>query len=174
MAVLDATNTDFLGTLEFEGLPSTYPVPHEVVDLMFYIQRNQNRNTVIYQLNRNLDGSINQHRPLNVFWKDYEKDGSTKKINLIQKKLAYGYESKMINDHTFQIQIVSYPSYKIYITRIGSDYKAVSKFEGVWTTLNNIYVYAEESGAFPIVKHVEIYGQCQKTSRPKYEIIYKS
>ena len=42
------------------GLPADYPVPGKADDLLFYIQRNQNKNTVVYNLNRNLDGTVNK------------------------------------------------------------------------------------------------------------------
>ncbi len=151
-----------------DGLPENYPVPSEERDMLFYIQRNQNFNTVVYQLNRNADGFINHDKPLNVYWKEYEEDGSNREINYLQEKLAYGYTHKIINNDTFELSIVSYPSYKLYITKREDKYIVVSRFMGEWALLTNIYVYADDLGAFPDVKYIEFYGE-QTDGLPCYE-----
>jgi len=167
---LSYTDKKDVHTTGLKGLPEHYPVPKDEEDLLFFIQRNQNLNTVVYQLNRTLDGSINLSEPINVYWKEYSEQGGTKNINLLQRRLAYGYEFKVINNKTLQIHIVSYPDYKIYIT-VDEEGKAtaISKMQGEWSQLTNIYVFAEDLGAFPNVKYVELYGDRQSDGLPSYE-----
>jgi len=166
---LDFVHLNKAYTQGLNGLPAGYPVPSEEDNVLFYIQRNQNINTVIYQLNLTSEGCINHDRPLNVYWKEYESNGNIKDINLLQAKLAYGYQHSTINNNTIEIGVVSYPSYKIILTEIDGKYKALSKFGGEWQTLTNIYVYADEFGAFPNVRYVELYGMEEATGLPCFE-----
>jgi len=153
------------------GLPEHYPVP--VVDnMLFYIQRNQNPNTVVYQIHKDRSGSFVTNDPINVFWRQFDNRGEDKPINYIQRKLAYGYEYDIINKDAIQMNLVSYPNYKIFVTRNDDQiYKAVSKINNCWSELSNVYVFAEEQGAFPVVKYLELYGVNIDTGLPCYEKI---
>ena len=166
---------DIKNKIEIEGLrglPEHYPTP-DVEDMLFYVQRNQNANTVVYKLNRcSSSGRINTAQPLSVFWKNYTENRPDAPINYFQKQLAYGYNFDLINNETIQLSIISYPVYKIFLTKCNSeDYKAVSKINGVWAHLSNAYVFADESGAFPVVRYLELYGQQIESGLPCYEKI---
>ena len=159
---------DILG---HKGLPEHYPVPI-VEDMLFYIQRNQNANTVVYKINRNCSNCLNKSNPFYVFWKQYYQGGKDSEINIIQQKLAYGVEHDVINSDTIRMNIISYPEYKIYVNKGENDtYKAVSKIDGSWSQLSNVYVFAEERGAFPVVKFLELYGTRLDDGLPCYEKI---
>lgn len=154
-----------------QGLPECYPVP-DVEDMLFYIQRNQNTNTVIYKINRNYNDSINTNKPFYIFWKQYFGGGQDSEINFIQQKLAYGVEYDAINADTIKMNIISYPEYKIYVTKDDEGkYIATSKIDGVWAKLSNVYVFAEGRGAFPVVKFLELYGIRMDNGLPCYEKI---
>ncbi|MFT6335590.1 MAG: hypothetical protein ACJATI_002345 [Halioglobus sp.] len=165
----DKQNTyDILG---HKGLPEHYPVP-DVKDMLFYIQRNQNENTVVYKINRNCSNYLNKSNPFYVFWKQYYQGGKDSEINIIQQKLAYGVEHDIINSDTIRMNIISYPEYKIYVNKDeGDTYKAISKIDGAWAQLSNVYVFAEERGAFPVVKFLELYGTRLDDGLPCYEKI---
>ncbi len=154
-----------------KGLPEHYPVP-VVEDMLFYIQRNQNSNTVVYKINRNCNNRINKSNPFYVFWKQYYKGGKDSEINIIQQKLAYGVEHDIINSETIRMNIISYPEYKIYVNKDeNNEFKAISKIDGFWSQLSNVYVFAEERGAFPVVKYLELYGTRLEGGLPCYEKI---
>ena len=55
------------------GLPEHYPSPPISKDILFYIQRNQNLNTVVYELNRLHDGRINEEYPMHIYWIRYSE-----------------------------------------------------------------------------------------------------
>ena len=154
-----------------KGLPENYPVPYDQDGMMFYIQRNQNFNTVIYQINVSPQGVLQLDKPLNVYWKEYARSGGVRKINYLQEKLAYGYTHSIINEDTFQVQIVSYPRFKMILTKVEGEYKMLGKFNGQWAILTNIYVFANDLGAFPDVKYIELYGDGQSDGMPCYEKI---
>ena len=62
------------------GLPEHYPIP-EVPNLLFYIQRNINNNTVVYTLNKDKNGCVNQELPLRVYWLIYKEGGVVRELN---------------------------------------------------------------------------------------------
>lgn len=143
------------------GLPMAYPVPQGIDDLLFYIQRNLDENTVVYQLNRTPAGNINLNEPVNMFWIKYTDGAKKQQLNYVQQKLAYGYTFQEINHHTIELNIVAYPSFRIFIAKdeIGDNYRAYCRVGDEFIQLTNIYVYAEDYGVFPDVKYVDIYGQ---------------
>ena len=155
-----------------KGLPEDYPVP-VVEDMLFYIQRNQNKNTVVYRMNKNRNNTINTGDPFYIFWKQYYKGGKDSEINYIQQKLAYGVEYDILNEESIRMNIVSYPEYNIYINKQeNNQYRATSKINSKWSELSNVYVFAEERGAFPVVKFLELYGTRLDDGLPCYEKIF--
>lgn len=155
-----------------QGLPESYPVP-EIEGLLFYIQRNLNQNTVVYVLNQNADGMLNEDYPMDVYWVRYNSGGQLKSLNLIQDKLAFGYRSWKINNKSYKFQMVSYEQQDFYI---GLDkngkYKVYTSLEGDMNAVSNIYVYAEEFGVFPQVKYIEFYGHRLSDNIPAYKKVF--
>ena len=155
------------------GLPRHYPVPEDSDDLLFYIQRNQNENTVIYELNRTASGQMNLDLPMVASWIQYSWGGVKKELNLIQSKLAYGYSSKEISHDLIEFEFVSYDKLKFFIAKHSKtgQYIVTTKFNGIMARLKNIYVYAHEMGVFPDVKYIELYGEDLSSNLPVYHKI---
>lgn len=141
------------------GLPQNYPIPPYDTDLLFYIQRNQNQDTIVYKINRNVDGLVNKYLPMDAYWIKYSEGGERRELNPIQSELAYGYISKEISPDLYSFQFVSYKALTFYIARNSSDrFEVVFQLNGKRIKLDHIYVYAMEFGVFPDVKFIEFYG----------------
>ena len=154
------------------GLPLEYPKPDIGPNGLFYIQRNQNTNTIVYEVNRDCQGYIDGNDPLYVYWIRYVDEGQRRELNVIQKQLAYGYRHERINHHSFEIHVVSYPNRKIYIDdATPHGLKASMIINGKMAYISNIYVYALEMGLFPDVKYLELYGLDHVDLCPVYEKI---
>lgn len=154
------------------GLPENYPSPSQIDGLLFYIQRNLNMNTVVYVLNLNMDGLINETMPLKVYWLKYTSGGIIQELNYIQNKLAFGYKAEKIDNHTFEISMVSYDKLRFFLARNKfGGYSINTKINGNDAYLNNIYVYADELGLFPDVKYIELYGVESNNLFPCYQKI---
>ncbi|MBT8189709.1 MAG: DUF4833 domain-containing protein [Bacteroidia bacterium] len=155
-----------------KGLPENYPSPSGLKGLLFYIQRNLNMNTVVYVLNQDLAGLINETTPLKVYWLKYTSGGNIQELNYIQNKLAFGYTSEKIDNHTFEISMVSYNKLRFFLALNNSGgYNIITRINGKDAYLNNIYVYADELGLFPDVKYIELYGTETNSHFPCYEKI---
>lgn len=156
-----------------KGLPKNYPAPPPDTDLLFYIQRNQNQDTIVYKLNRNLDGLINRDLPMHAYWIKYSEGGINKELNPIQTKLAFGYESQEISRDLYSFNFVSYKDLTFYIVKNqdSEKYEVIFDLNGKRIKLVNIYAYAVEFGVFPDVKFIEFYGIDPNSGLPSFEKI---
>jgi len=90
---------------------SGFPTPVLEKNMLFYLQRTVDYNTVIYELNYDKTGKINSEAPLKAYWIDYEDGGKISQLTYVQNKLAYGIESRLI-DKAKEMFIISLVSYK--------------------------------------------------------------
>lgn len=155
-----------------EGRPQDYPTPPHHEDSLFFIQSSQNKNTVVYEINRSTTGQIKLDYPMKIFWIKYSDGGEIQDLNYIQDKLAYGYESKEINSETFEIHFVSYKALVFYITKAKDNHPiVVCKINDEMSKLNNIFIHVEYFGVFPDVKFIELFGENIENSTPVYQKI---
>lgn len=138
-------------------LPDDYPRPPKTDSSLFYIQRNLNTNTIVYDLDI-VEGEVRKGHPINAYWLRYGEDGAKKDLSWLQAVLAYGYTSKKI-DHGYRIKLKAYNDRYIQLIVKEGKWDAWMTINGTEVTLTNIYVYADESGIFPDVKYVDIYGR---------------
>ena len=152
------------------GRPKWYPVPPKDEDLLFYIQRNQNQDAIVYRLNRNLDGLVNEFLPMDAYWIKFSEGGIRRELNDLQNRLAFGYDSEKISNDLYKFHFVAYKNISFYIHNLGRrGYKAVYQRGEKTIILNNIYVYAVEFGVFPDVKYIEFFGEDLATGNPDYQ-----
>lgn len=155
------------------GLPDHYPRPPQTDKLLFYIQRNHNFNTVIYEANFLSNGTyIDKDHPMHAYWIKYTAGGEIEDLNYYQNKMAYGYTSQPINSDTFSFNFVSYEDLKLYIARNKKGhFQAFCHINQEMSVLKNIYVYAEALGVFPNVKFIELFGTQLETDLKVYQRI---
>ena len=137
----------------------SFPLPAGNAKQLFYLQRTTNINTIIYELNY-YKGAIDRDDPLHIFWIRYSENGQTEDLNYVQRKFAYGINSKELGPNKFELNFVSYKKYKMYLM-VGSD-----KQYHVYTTINKkqiiltrIFIQVK-GGSFwsPNIEYVEISG----------------
>ncbi|WP_443943700.1 DUF4833 domain-containing protein [Pedobacter sp. AW1-32] len=141
--------------------PIKFPTPKNISNQMFYVQRDPNTNTIICQLNLDANGEVVKKTPVNVFWMRYGDNGEKKELSYIQRKFAYGIDSKDMGNGQFELRFVSHKKLPMYLSK-----SAVDKKYHVYATINNKKMILEriflriEGGSFwlPNVKYVEIKG----------------
>ncbi len=136
--------------------PADYPRPPKTEQSLFYIQRNLNTNTIVYDIDLK-DGTIKSRHPIDAYWLRYGEEGARQDLSWLQAVLAYGYSSKQI-EQGYQIKLKAYNDRYLQLEQIEGHWKAVMKINNIDCYLQNFYVYADESGIFPDVKYVDIYG----------------
>ncbi len=143
------------------GRPEQYPVLETYPELLFYIQRNQNINTVVYDVNLMQGGILNLSEPIKISWINFQNDGSqiVNELNYMQKKLAFGYHFKVISNELIEFRFVSYDLMVFYLAKDKTGrFRVYTSLEDQNIELEIIYIYAEDLGVFPQVKFAEFYG----------------
>jgi phosphatidylglycerophosphate synthase len=141
--------------------PLKFPVPKGISNQLFYLQRDPNTNTIICQLNTNSKGEVDKDEPVNVYWLRYQENGEKKDLGYVQRKFAYGIDSKYLGKDQYELRFVSHKKLPMYLVKSEDDKKY-----HVFVTVNNKKIQIEriflriEGGSFwlPNVKYVEIKG----------------
>ncbi|TPG45353.1 DUF4833 domain-containing protein [Flavobacterium pectinovorum] len=141
--------------------PLNFPTPKNIENMLFYIQRDPNVNTAIYAINYQENGKIDKSNPIKAYWIRYAEKGEKKDFNYLQRKFAYGIESKTLNNEEFELQFVSYKKLPLTLKKIDSDQKY-----HVFVSVNQKRIQVEkifvriEGGSFwlPNVKYAEVTG----------------
>ncbi len=115
-----------------------YPNPTGNSNQLFFIQRDPNINTLIYELNLK-NGTIVDDEPIHVFWIRYAEKGQRDELNYIQRNFAYGIKSKLISKDNFEIRFVSYKKKMMFLKK---------------STDNKFYVFTDINKKQAILKQV--------------------
>ena len=141
--------------------PLNFPTPKNIDNMLFYIQRDPNTNTAIYAINYQENGKIDKSNPIKAYWIRYAEKGEKKDFSYMQRKFAYGIESRTVNNDEFELQFVSYKKLPLTLKKIDSDQKY-----HVFVSVNQKRLQVEkifvriEGGSFwlPNVKYAEVTG----------------
>lgn len=151
-----------------------YPVPPSSNKLLFYLQRNKNTNTVVYEANILSNGKLDPEKPVHVYWLRYTEGGVVKELSWVQRWLAYGVDFEPAKDGSgnYIISPVALKHRKI-VVNIDNDGRANAylTINGKFSRLNRIYAQAQETKWLPTVKFVQVTGEVVKTKQTVYEYI---
>lgn len=153
---------------------SEYPIPPKTEELLFYIQRNHNKNTIIYDANFDKNGNLIEDKPINVYWIRYEENGQRMELRTIEKWYAYGVKCNKINTLKNQYKVKLIADKK-------RDFRLIQKAPfkaAIYTLINNkssqldhLYINADNSEIWPKVKYIELFGKDIATGIKTYEKI---
>lgn len=154
------------------GRPIDYPVIDDYDQLLFYIQRNQNYNTVIYEVNLQYSELLNLSQPISIHWLNIDEEGyqDKRELNYIQKKLAFGYTFEVINHDLIEFRFISYDNMKFYLGKNSlGRFRVFSEMNNLMIEIESLFIYAEDFGVFPQVKFVDFYGKNSFTGDKFYK-----
>ena len=140
--------------------PIKFPIPKGIPNQLFYLQRDPNINTYICELNLDEKGNVDRREPVLFYWMRYNIDGKKADLSYIQRKFAYGIQTKELGKDHFELRFVSHKQLALYLVKDENN-----KFH-VYTTVNKKKIRLErifvriEGGSFwvPNVKYVELRG----------------
>ncbi len=154
------------------GNERKYPVPRKTKNRLFYIQRNHNSNTIVYDANFDARGTLLHENPVKVYWIRFEEQGQTMELRTIEKILAYGVKCIPVNgkNNVYDVNLVATDK-RHFTLKQTSPFKAAvfMKINGKEAILDHIYFYADESGLWPEVKYIEFFGSEPLTGKNLYE-----
>jgi hypothetical protein len=139
--------------INFPALPGT-------VSRLFYVQRDPNTNTIVYELNTGTNGELNTEEPMHVYWIKYNEHAQHEELSFIQRKFAYGLTQKALGNGKYDIRFVSYKKFPLTLMKSADGkyhiYATIAQKQAI---LNRIFVKIE-GGSFwlPNVVYVELKG----------------
>ncbi len=140
----------------------TFPVPQNVPNQLYYLQRTSNTNTVVYALNMKKDGSLDADNPVKVFWIRYPEGGVQKDLSFIQRKFAYGVTHKDKGDGTYTINMVAYKKHNLTLMKSVQDnkYHMYTLINNRYAILNRVFIRIDPGGSLfkPNVIYIELKG----------------
>lgn len=154
-----ATTTKHLVTDTLKRKVS-FPTLPAGVSRLFYVQRDPNTNTIVYELNTGTSGELNTDEPLHVYWIKYNEHAQREELNFIQRKFAYGLTQKPLGNGKYDIRFVSYKKFPLTLMKSADGkyhiYATIAQKQAI---LNRIFVKIE-GGSFwlPNVVYVELKG----------------
>lgn len=162
LSFISVNNFTALGQIADKSNPSPlkFPVPKGISNQLFYLQRDPNTNTFICELNIDKNGEVDRKDPVLIYWMRYDVDGKKAELSYIQRKFAYGIQTKELGKDHFELRFVSHKQLALYLVKEDDN-----KFH-VYTTVNKKKIRLErifvriEGGSFwlPNVKYVELRG----------------
>jgi hypothetical protein len=128
-------------------------------NLLFFLQRNPDANTVIYELNFKSEGVLDRENPVKGSWIRYAEQGKYKELTGIERRFAYGVKCKALENGEFEIRLVAYKKLPLYLKRseIDNKYKIYIKDEGKDLLLKRVFVRVNGGSFwFPKVEYIDL------------------
>jgi len=128
-------------------------------NMLFFLQRDPDANTVIYELNYNSAGKLDQDNPVKSSWIRYTEDGKYKDLTLIENKFAYGVKCKSLGNGEFEIRLRAYKKMPLYLKRSEHDnkYRIYIRDEGKDYLLKRVFVRVRGGSFwFPKVEYIDL------------------
>lgn len=150
-----------------------YPTPN-TKELIFYIQRNLNSNTIIYDANFDKNGNINAENPIDVYWIRYDEQGQRMELRSIEKALAFGIEHSKheIYENQFKVVIVAEKNRELILKQTAPfEAKAYININNKMSELSYLYLDAID-GIIPRLQSIEYYGIDTITKKSTYEKVH--
>jgi sterol desaturase/sphingolipid hydroxylase (fatty acid hydroxylase superfamily) len=137
-----------------------HPLPTpRTENMLFFLQRDPDANTVIFELNYGGDGKLDPRNPVKGSWIRYSEDGKSRELTGIENKFAYGVKCKALGNEEFEIRLVAYKKMPLYLKRCEEDnkYKIYIKDEGKDYLLKRVFVRVK-GGSFwlPRVEYIDL------------------
>jgi len=151
-----------------------FPEPAPTKNMLFYLQRTVDRNTIIYEVNLDPSGEINMKKPIKIYWIDFDDGAKISPLTFVQSKFAYGINSELIDESKkiIELTLVSYKKIKLYLKQEekSNHYQVHAVIKGKTAILSRIFVEII-GGTYlnPVVNYIELSGNDQATGKPVAE-----
>jgi phosphatidylglycerophosphate synthase len=152
--------------------PIKFPTPRGIQHELFYLQRDPNTNTIIYVLKLKEDGKVDPEKPVNIYWMRYADKGQKEDLSYVQRKFAYGLQTKALGNDEYELRFVSHKKLPLYLKRSPADkkYHVYIDANDKKIMLDRVFVRIEGGSYWlPNVKYVELKGLNAKTQAPIVE-----
>jgi len=148
------------------GAGEGFPVPKEE-NLIFYVQRSLNSNTIVYTARLDENGQLDARRPVDVFWRRFNDDGERKELSGIERNIAFGVRADPVPGQpgTFRMRVVSYPKRTALLKLVDGVPRLEMDVAGEPCRLDHAYLEVDDSGSVPSVTRVDLFGYSLATGK---------
>ena len=138
---------------------TTFPTPTGNPKQLFFLQRNQNTNTVVYELNTKND-VLDTVAPVHIFWIDYAEKSQKEDLTAIQKKYAYGITSKRLAKDNYELLCVADKTMAMELAKDADEqFHVFTAINGKRAILSRVYLEIHGGSPFsPHVDYIELSG----------------
>ena len=139
--------------------------------LLFKIERSKDANEILYTLNIDENGKLNE-KPINAFWIKHTKKNKIEPLTWIQRKYAYGLKYLHSCKKCATFQFVSYDKTNLHLRKYKDEYKVFTQIKGDVVEVQKIFVQID-GGTFwvPNVTAVELHAKYIKSGEEVIETI---
>ena len=130
----------------------------QTANKLFFIQRSKNANEVHYDARVLADGSLDPKTPVEGYWLNKAEDGSRSPITFVQR-IAYGFDVDANGNGTYTMKLKALPDRPLTLLKVSDKWRAQTTISGKQAYMNRIYVATDESGVFPKVLYVDVFGE---------------
>lgn len=154
------------------GSPASgYPVPSDP-GMVFYMQRSENPNTVVYAARFDAAGALDRKDPISAFWRRFNAQGEKKKLSMLERRLAYGVQTEPRPGGGFDVRFRAVPQIP-FVLEERAPGQAVLTFapDGQPVDVTHGYVTLDSGGMMPEVTELRVYGTRRSDGRP-VQVVY--
>ncbi|NID10355.1 DUF4833 domain-containing protein [Fibrivirga algicola] len=160
------------GNREPQQVPASFPVPRNVPNQLFYLQRDPNTNTVIYALNLK-NGQIDKDDPIKAYWIRYGEQSQQEELTYVQRTFAYGIKARPLRNEEYEFSFVSYKKLPFHLAKTAQNtyyvYTTVNKKKVI---VKRVYLRIEGGTMWvPNVKYIQFEGTNASTGEALVERI---
>jgi len=125
---------------------------------LFILQRSRDANEVHYDARLSADGQLDEKDPIDAYWLRKAEDGSRKPLSKIML-IAYGFEVKAPREGRYPFKLKCFSLRTTTLVRTGGHWRVETTISGQTAFLNRLFVTTDESGTFPKVLSIDLFGE---------------
>jgi hypothetical protein len=136
-----------------------FPVPRGNPKQLFFLQRSQNTNTVVYELNIK-NGVLDSIAPVHIFWICYAEKSQKEELTSLQRQHAYGLMTTYISKDRYELRFLANKKKVLQLTK-GPDniFHVYDQIDGKRTVLSSIYLQINGGSLFsPHIEYIVTKG----------------
>lgn len=161
---------------QIPSLRPEFPVPKEP-NMLFYIQRSVNSNTVVYAARVDAQGRLDQSDPIDVYWRWFNVDGHRKPLNFIERSMAYGVslDRRAPAQNGVAFKVAALPERKLILERDNKGApEALIPIGNHLARLVYAYLQVDDHGFMPDVTAIDLFGIDTLSGKILHEHVVRS
>lgn len=171
-----ALRSDVSEVAQIPALRPEYPVPREP-NMLFYIQRSVNSNTVIYAARVDAQGRLDQSKPIEVYWRWYNVDGHRRPLNFFERMMAFGVnvDKRSGNAARIPFQVSALRERQLVLDKDNRGApEALIQIGTHLARLVYVYLQVDDRGMMPDVTAIDIFGIDKLSGKALHEHVVRS